>query len=550
MTQRGILIESGKEKYVILGWNSSLISVSTNHGLLFENAGERYIIRGRHLNLTSRIVLRGLLIESGRERYILEGWNTSLLTPPQPPPQPECILNIYPDSLDFGEVLIDECSSEKIFYIFNTGNATATLNIYLTGPARSNYVITDGAGSVILSPNTTHKVFIKFCPITRGTKLAQLFVETQECDSISGDLKGRGVLPEDQEEPWYPPPGTTPTPEKEENRWCAIGASWKEKKALIAWFPHWRPAFLGGIHSRNIFITEWYHIIVRPEELGGRLWAWNIKKECCNQTIDTLWWCDAAPCFTLGNHEKDGYRIFVASCGGIEEVCFREWDYLNIRWIDIHGIDVRPYDIYWDGWNKQVVAASYKAPYIIETFKPGGARVSKVETDKPLQQCAIDIYHRYWFNEYEGNNVYIFSPNLDLIKVINFPSGACITGISEDSNYNIIVLDKEHNKGWVFYADDDYTFGHPVNFPFNAPHKACPWYDSWVVIACDPAEETEHNFYGFDLKRNEIYKYPSWVYGSYVPAIYGSGDCGLNRWRTWGWNWSPHIEYIQEYVGW
>ena len=132
---------------------------------------------------------RGLLIESGKEKYVVLGWNSSALS--------ACKLEIYPNSKDFGSVAVGTCSNEAAFNIRNVGAGDAIIDIYLVGEDKGNFTITENGGSHTIPGGgpfgLTTKV--KFCPLSEGPKKARLFIDSYGCDNVYADLYGNGGTP-------------------------------------------------------------------------------------------------------------------------------------------------------------------------------------------------------------------------------------------------------------------------------------------------------------------------------------------------------------------
>ncbi|RLE58285.1 MAG: hypothetical protein DRJ35_08165, partial [Thermoprotei archaeon] len=96
-----------------------------------------------------------------------------------------------PSEIDFGEVLIGECSGEKELTLINTGNLNTTVCIHLED--EENFTITSGAGFHYLTVNEEYPIKVKFCPTKEG-ELNTSIIATPEGFDIypTASLKGTG----------------------------------------------------------------------------------------------------------------------------------------------------------------------------------------------------------------------------------------------------------------------------------------------------------------------------------------------------------------------
>ncbi len=96
-----------------------------------------------------------------------------------------------PSEIDFGEVLVGECSGEKELTLINTGNLNITVYIHLED--KENFTITSGAGSHYLMVNEEYPIKVRFCPTKEG-ELSTSIIATPEGFDIypTASLKGIG----------------------------------------------------------------------------------------------------------------------------------------------------------------------------------------------------------------------------------------------------------------------------------------------------------------------------------------------------------------------
>ncbi len=109
------------------------------------------------------------------------------------PPVP--IISLSPALLSFGDVTVGKASSMALT-ISNTGTGDLMVeNIFLTGPARSDFSVRGGCAGLRLMPSGTCRVFVDFIPDALGGKTAALVVESDDPDqpSVNIAVTGTGV---------------------------------------------------------------------------------------------------------------------------------------------------------------------------------------------------------------------------------------------------------------------------------------------------------------------------------------------------------------------
>ena len=103
-------------------------------------------------------------------------------------------IELFPDSHDFENIPIGDCSSEYPFTLENIGEGTATGTISLIGTNADQYVITLGGGEFSLEAGETKTIKVKFCPTSEGLKTATLLADGDYCNDFSADLSGTGKI--------------------------------------------------------------------------------------------------------------------------------------------------------------------------------------------------------------------------------------------------------------------------------------------------------------------------------------------------------------------
>lgn len=102
-------------------------------------------------------------------------------------------LELTPAEHDFADILINNTSQEFSFNLENTGDGTATGDIYLSGDDDLEFVIISGGGNFSLQPGSTRKVNVTFSPEITGYKNATLSVEGDKSkNDVSAALSGYG----------------------------------------------------------------------------------------------------------------------------------------------------------------------------------------------------------------------------------------------------------------------------------------------------------------------------------------------------------------------
>lgn len=102
-------------------------------------------------------------------------------------------IKLTPSNHDFGEIIVDECSSASRFTLTNTGEATATGSISLSGNHPDHFKIISGGGSFSLHSGASKKIKVKFCPTSKGKKSATLTADGTNCHDATSSLYGTGI---------------------------------------------------------------------------------------------------------------------------------------------------------------------------------------------------------------------------------------------------------------------------------------------------------------------------------------------------------------------
>jgi len=98
---------------------------------------------------------------------------------------------LYPDPLDFGQILIGEWSEPLTAYLINTGEANMTVNVWIWAAPSANFTIIQGGGYHYLETNSTLHIKVKFLPQTAERYYSILKAEWPY-DSAEALLIGEG----------------------------------------------------------------------------------------------------------------------------------------------------------------------------------------------------------------------------------------------------------------------------------------------------------------------------------------------------------------------
>ena len=250
--------------------------------------------------------------------------------------------------------------------------------------------------------------------------------------------------------------------------------------------------------------------------------------------------------FCLGPREGNYVYVFTYSpLGNWTQAIWKvhvppsdEWDR---ELVAEFGHMARPYDIVWDGHNNQFIVPSFEEydpyGYVCYTVDKEGNWQSIWNTSRPLQQIARDRDGNYWINCRGQKWIAVRTPNLDNVTWISSdPWNFEFRGIGENVYGDIVATNYGDRFSMIFLADDNYENKRIIDIGHKA-YKAAP------------AGE------GVFLSGKETYHisllYPSYgilIDFSVDKKIYGQGDCGLSRWKVWGWNWSPKTDTIYKWV--
>ena len=475
----------------------------------------------------------GILIESGNERYVILGWNAT------PPIISGCKLEITPDDKDFGDVPVGDCSEAAEFNLKNVGIRDAILNIYLTGSDYANFTIIDGGGSYILGSNQSHIIKVKFCPNSENEKNAYLLVDAKGCESVYATLKGTGSRPA----------GPPTQPPAVEGKWFVVADAHADG-LFFAHLPYTK--FLDKPHGGqkySVFFDKFGCVWARSDLDADSLHFYNLRTST-GGSIPVTTYGEGKPVFTLGNvyNNNEMYIFSHAQERRLEILIAR---YSDGSWqkeaSNLYGLDIAPIDIYWDGKEKQCICGSYDYPYNIVAVNEEGSLNGEASASDRIGQCAKDADGNYWFEGLWSNKIYIYSPNLDLIKTIELPEGTSLTGISESTNRDIIAVaygegGGEDSIAFIFYADENYEQAHQISLKndITFPWRCSPWDGDWVLIVGNPSAADK--LIGINLKTFETRLVQN------IDTM-ATGDVGLKRYLTWGWNWQPDTDAIKIFLG-
>ena len=104
-------------------------------------------------------------------------------------------ISVSPESHNYGEVTVDQTSTQ-IFTIHNTGSASMSGQISLTGTHADQYTITSGGGSYTINADGSRNVTVRFNPKSTGRKDATLRITHDATNTLSPvdvTLRGEGV---------------------------------------------------------------------------------------------------------------------------------------------------------------------------------------------------------------------------------------------------------------------------------------------------------------------------------------------------------------------
>jgi len=427
---------------------------------------------------------KGILIESGKEKYVVLGWN---LSPIYFQPPSACKLEIRPKYYDFGKILNGTCSPEAIFSLENIGQDFAVVDISLIGPDSSNFTITAGGGSHILNQSFNISIHVRFCPESLGDKTARLYVESSGCDDTYANLFGKSISPSHGGRP--PGPGEEPV----ENKWFVATRYWEGASyILLCHCPCCKTQ--GVVNTHEVYFDPWGVMWIRASSGGGELHYYDFVDGCLESWLEFYTYDLTPPSFTLGPVSGSRMYIFGpgGSHGWkivIAEVEYNsEWPYFSLIDKNVYDLEVLPPEVYYDGYNNWCLCGTWNySPYNIKTVDIFGNIHAETQAPHGVSYCAIDDCNHYWFIRHEANEIYIYTSNLDHIRTINLPSEVCLSGISESSNYDILAVDYDNMVGYIFYSDEDYSLAHEFSFASLGfrPSKVGTWHGDWVLV-CGP----------------------------------------------------------------
>ena len=102
-------------------------------------------------------------------------------------------LSITPTSYNYGDAMVNYCSSTYSYILTNIGTGTATGSVSLTGTNSDQFQIYQGGGSFSLGAGESVSIVVIFCPTTGGSKTATLLADGTNCSDVSSSLSGGGL---------------------------------------------------------------------------------------------------------------------------------------------------------------------------------------------------------------------------------------------------------------------------------------------------------------------------------------------------------------------
>ena len=188
---------------------------------------------------------------------------------------------------------------------------------------------------------------------------------------------------------------------------------------------------------------------------------------------------------------------------------------------------------------------------LIEGGEYGGEVKATQDIGHWSGQVAIDKYGRYWFQEYHGNRITVCNPDdLSLANItingktyhgtFEVPFISYSMGISENSNFDIIMCDWSDKYAAFFSADDDYS--HVIRvYLGEESYLAAPLGEDrsfFISLGAGFSKYTLLNPINQVSTLGVIHDKP----------IPGQGDPGLARYKTWGRSWKPDVSAIYDYL--
>jgi hypothetical protein len=102
-------------------------------------------------------------------------------------------IQLTPNSHNYDNIDVGDCSAPFSFTLKNIGGGTATGSVYLGGSNSGQFVITFGGGDFSLAEGASKSVKIKFCPTSSGNKNAILKADGSNCNDDTSSLAGYGI---------------------------------------------------------------------------------------------------------------------------------------------------------------------------------------------------------------------------------------------------------------------------------------------------------------------------------------------------------------------
>ena len=135
--------------------------------------------------------IEGRFYIAGKDGYLLRSLESSANLEPQ--------IVAAPDSVDFGDVVVNTTSNSEEIVVSNTGKGDLTISsVNLSGTNANQFsIISDSCSSATLNENGECYIYVDFGPTSTGSKTAVLVVSSNDPThpKLNISLSGKGVTP-------------------------------------------------------------------------------------------------------------------------------------------------------------------------------------------------------------------------------------------------------------------------------------------------------------------------------------------------------------------